>query len=213
MRGFIVFAALFAVLVGTARADQASDLRDKLMAAEEKASSMVMQISAPSLGMTGVGTIVRLPAMAMHMSMATGSTKIEIYMIGQTMYEQLGGSWIRIQMPDMKQLEAMGRTITDKMHVSLAPDVVDGGVTYGAITFESDTATIPGAPVVGPTTQTCTYDKSTFFIHTCTNGPISETMSHYNDSANVVTLPPDAASAPALAPPVLPSPAPSPAAT
>jgi hypothetical protein len=114
-----------------------------------------------------------------------------------------------MQLPDMKSLEAFGKTLSDKMHVTIAPDVTDGGVTYGAITTQIDTAMIPGAPAVGPQTLTCTYDKQTYLMHSCTNGVFTETMSGYNDPANVVTVPADALNAPLTPAPTLPAPAPS----
>lgn len=209
MRAVLACAVMFAVAAASASADEASDIRDKLVAAQEQVHSMTMQFSAPSIGMTGVGTFVRTPAIAVHMTMAEGATKMEMYLVGQTIYQRVGTTpWLRIEWPDVKALQSVGKTINAAMHVTLGADVVDNGVTYGSITMQSDTPLIPGAPAVGPQTQTCTYDKRTFLMHGCSNGVFTETMTGYNDPASTVTLPPDARAAPAASPPPAPPPSP-----
>lgn len=209
MRTLVTTGILFALLAGTVWADDAADVRAKILAAQAGISSMTLQISAPGMGMTGVGTIIRKPSPAMHMAMATGATKVDLFMVGQTLYEHLGGGpWLRMQMPDTSTMESFAKSITDKMHVTLGPDVIENGVTYGVMTTQTDTASIPGAPAVGPATMTCKYDKATFLMHSCTNGVITQTMSGYNDPANVVTLPPEALNAQSAPTPALPVPAP-----
>ena len=224
MRVFSAVAAAAALLAGAsvaAAADTTPDaaaIRAKVTAAQGSVTSFHLVVTGP--GMSGVGTVVTKP-MLMHLEMASGPAIIDMYLDasaknGVTMYQQIGkgGRWTAMVLPGgaalQKTLATMLPAVREKSTVVAAPDVVEGGVTYGAFSVETPTASIPGAPTASPMTMTCTYDKTTYLVHSCSNGIVTQTFSAYNDPANVVTIPPDARSAPTTAFPFAPS-SPSPA--
>jgi hypothetical protein len=129
---------------------------------------------------------------------------MEMYLVGAFAYQRVGTSdWQKRSLPPDRALVDIQGELVDATQLTSIPDVVDGGVTYGAVRLSSNTASVPGAPNVGPLTLTCTYNKTTFLLHACTSPAITESFDAYNDPVNVVTLP-DALSALPDAGPIVP---------
>jgi hypothetical protein len=196
-----------------ARADDAATVQALMRAASEKVHSVRMQISSP-IGMTGISTVVREP-LRMHMEMATGPIKIEMYAADGYFYQRIGDTqWQKRAMPDIASTVGIDftRLMANSTQFTLGPDVTENGTTYGTLNTVIKTDAIAGAPLPPALTLNCSYDKKTYLTHTCTNALITETFVGYDDPANVVTLPPDLANAVDAGPIVLPG-VPAPATT
>jgi hypothetical protein len=195
-------------------ADDAAAIQAKMKAAQAAVQSFRMQISAP--GTTGIATIFNNPK-RMHMRMASGPMTVEMYIADGYVYQNIANTgWKKQLLPAGAALVDIQRAFDGNTAFSVAPDVTDGGVTYGAITLQLSAAPVPGAPPAPPLTITCSYDKQSYLMHACTSTYATETFSGYDDPANVVTLPPELATAidtgpprPQASPPPAASPAPS----
>lgn len=197
--------------VAAGAADDAVAVQAAMKTAQHNVQSFRLDLSSPAAGMTGTGIVTNAPK-RMHLQVASGPMVIEMYLADGYLYQRIGSSaWQKRSVPDGKALLDISAMFNEKVHAELAPDLVDAGATYGAIVLEVDTATIPGAPSVGPMKLTCAYDKTTYLVHTCTNQFFSEKLYDYNDPSNAVTLPPALATAvdagPLFPPPASPAPA------
>jgi hypothetical protein len=200
----IAFATILCGLVTTGPLAAEGDLsvvHGQMRSAMAAVQSFRMQITAP--GATGVATVMTKP-MRLHMQMASGPLTIEMYSADGYLYQNIAKSgWKKQRLPDGAAVIDVQRALDGSTTFAPAADVVDGGVSYGALAMTIPVATIPGAPAGAPITLTCSYDKKTLLMHACSTPLATETFSGYNDPANDVTLPPDLASA-VDAGPVLP---------
>ncbi len=208
-RSAAVAAALLLATSGRlSAADDPAAIQAKMKAAQGAVHSFRMQISGP--GMTGVATIFNSPK-RMHMQMASGPLTIEMYVSDGYAYQNIGKSgWKKQQLPAGSALVDIQRAFDGSTVFAVAPDVTDGGVTYGAISMQLSAVSVPGAPSTPPLTITCSYDKQSYLMHACTSPYATETFSGYDDPANAVSIPPELATA-VDAGPVIPPAASSPA--
>jgi hypothetical protein len=206
--------ALTIGLAGTARADDSSALTAKIASAASRLSSFVIRTSV--LGTTGVSTRMTFVRPLRMKSLTTfGNLTIETYLVDGTVYmhsPMIG--WRKMSVTQAKA-SAQSMNIADTLKsqkVTYLPDRQEDGVVVGAFQIESKlpamNSTLPAAgppAATAPATQmtTCTFDKSTYRMQTCTNSLMTMTYSNFNDPANVVELPADAKDAEPL---VMPTP-------
>jgi hypothetical protein len=192
-------------------ADDPAAIQAKMKAAQAAVQSFRMQISAP--GTAGVATVFNNPK-RMHMQLSSGPLTIEMYIADGYAYQNIGNTgWKKQLLPAGAALVDIQRAFDGKTVFAVAPDVTDGGVTYGAITMQLAAAPVPGAPAAPPLTITCSYDKQSYLMHACGSTYATETFSGYDDPANVVTLPPELTTATDAGPMMPHAPPPSPAAS
>jgi len=182
----------------------------QMKAAQAGVQSFRMQLTSPA-GMSGIGTFVTSPK-RMHMEIATGPITIEMYVSDGYSYQNIAKSgWKKQALPPDAALVDVARAFDGNTAFIAAPDVVDAGITYGSITMQLANAPIAGVPASPPLTITCSYDKKTMLMHVCTSPFATETFLGYNDPANVISLPPELATAVDVGP-VFPVASPPPAA-
>jgi len=102
----------------------------------------------------------------------------------------------------------MVRALTDAVHMTVGPDVTEDGVTYGELLVVTDAGMLPGTTTPSMN-LTCRYEKKTFLMHDCKTDIFTERFTGYDDPANVIVLPADAAAAVDGGPVPLPLPLPS----
>jgi hypothetical protein len=208
--------ALLAVLPARLPAfgDDLASIRSAMKTASAGIHSFRIELTS-SLGMNSVITIIREP-IAVHMQ-TTGMLAIETYVTDGTMYMRIGTApWRKQTMPSTAASLDMVRTMTNSSRMTVGPDIVEDGVGYGSLIVQTDAGAIPGLPI--PDLKlTCTYDKVKFLMHDCKaelfNTPFTETFVGYDDPANVVVLPADAANAVEGPPVVFPEASPAPTAS
>ena len=233
---FLAGFALATALAGTASADDLPAVTAQIRSASAALSSFVIEMSIA--GTTGVSSrITYVRPQRMKDVVTLGTMSVESYFIDGTVYIHTPmNGWQKIS-ADSAHTAAQSMNIADALKsakVRYLPDRRENGVTVGVFQVDSKlpsmTSTLPGihpanAPTAAPQTTTCTFDKATHLLRTCSSSLVTMTYSNFNDPANVVELPPEAKNAvplvistpamtPANAPPATgePTPLPSPAA-
>jgi hypothetical protein len=98
-----------------------------------------------------------------------------------------------------------GAPLYNAAEVSLRPDLVENGSTLGVFSLHSKPN--PDGSHFLAMTVTCTYDKTTYLLHTCTRVVPDVAMQQvstygkWNDPSNVVVLPANLPSPPPGPPP------------
>lgn len=116
--------------------------------------------------------------------------------VGDLAYVRIGdGSWTKVQFKPGTS-KALGVSMlagVEHGDATVLPDRSEDGITLGA--FSSVTRGTDPSNASGTATTTCTYDKTTSFLRTCStkigdaSAAIEITYSHWNDPSNVVTAP------------------------
>jgi len=186
-------ASLFALAAGPARADDLATIQTAMKAASANVHSFRIEVTSP-MGMSAVMTVVREPA-RVHMQF-TGLMNVETYTTDGFLYMRLGtAGWKKYATPIPAIKTDVVRSLSEAEHMTVGPDVTENGAVYGSLLVKTDANMLPGVPT--PTAAlTCTYDKRTYLMRACTGDAFSETITGYDDPANAVALPPDAANAP-----------------
>jgi hypothetical protein len=203
-------AILATVPAQPALSDDLASIQSSMTAAYANVRSFRVELALIGLGagMTALMTIEREP-MRMHMVM-NGPMTMENYVTDGFVYMRMGNTgWKKLTLPPAAASLDMVREWTASAHVVAGSDVVEDGVTYGTLDFQSDRAMLPGAAAsLTGLKMTCTYDKKTFLMHDCKSARFTELVVGYNDPANEIALPADLSTAVDMG--VIPLPAPAP---
>ena len=204
-----VAAALMLIPAQPARSDDLESVRSAMKTASAALHSFRIEVAVSMMGMSisTVTTIVREPA-RLHM-VTTGPMSMEMYVVDGFLYTHLGSTaWQKREMPPHGAQLDMVRALTDAVHMTVGPDVTEDGVTYGELLVVTDAGMLPGTTTPSMN-QTCRYEKKTFLMHDCKTDIFTERFTGYDDPANVIVLPADAAAAVDGGPVPLPLPLPS----
>jgi|GEM_PF-3421306 hypothetical protein len=180
--------ALLAAGSAAARADDRATVRSKVSAAMRAAKSYMVTTTAS----TGFSVTTTFAAPDRYHSTLTYSGQVrDVVLIGPVAYISDGAAYRRTDAPpEVVEAQTQLREIPVD---SVLPDKTASGRTWGQFTTTS----------AGPQKDqhlTCTYDKKTYRINDCSNEGLTLTFSHYDDPANVVTIPANlATSAPGAA--------------
>lgn len=207
-------------------ADDGAQVAENIRKAVAAVASFQATMTGPP-GMTAQVTFVRPDRVRNVISV--GSSTAEAIAVGTTTYVRSnGGPWGR---SSNAGTAAAARQLVDSLVSSTSytalPERRENGATVGAFSAALPASFLPVPLKVAtasssdktapPLTVTCTYDKATYLVHTCTMqlpnfpGPLTMTYSKWNDPANVVDVPagqPAAPAAPASASSASPSPSP-----
>ncbi len=189
-------AGIGAVPAWAASGDDLATLQAEMKAADSNVHSMRMQMTSP-MGVNGVTTVDRNPMRAHFEMTGGGPLLIEMYIADGFLYERIGGAaaqWKKHPMPDGLSALDVAKTFADAAHLTLAPDVTEAGVRYGAFDIQMDSAVVPGMPQPPAMKMSCTYDKKTFLVRACKNDFLTEAF-RYNDPSDAVVLPAEVADA------------------
>lgn len=176
----LALAALLAAGTVPARADDdVAAVRAKVAAAMTAAKSFVVTTSAAT-GMTGTMTFVA-PNLY-HSAVVFNRVRRDVVLAGSVAYmsEDDGHTYRKVSAPpELVAAQAELRALpVDK----LLPDKVVNGKTWGQF------ATSSGGPEKDQQ-LTCTYDKATYRVGTCSNAGLLLGFSRYDDPTNVVNVP------------------------
>ena len=181
----LALAALLAAGTAAARADDdVATVRTKIAAAMTAAKSFVVTTSAAT-GMTGSMTFVA-PNLY-HSAVVFNRVRRDVVMVGATAYisEDDGRTYRKVAAPP--ELVAAQAELRALPVDRLLPDKVSGNKTWGQF------ATSSGGPEKDQQ-LTCTYDKTTFRIASCSNAGLLLGFSRYDDPTNAVNVPEPAGS-------------------
>ncbi len=197
VRRLVVAMVLLAAGTLAARADDATALRDNVLAAMAATSSFVMDVANPQ-GIYGSATVQTQLGRA-KVQGSGGPHTLTLYAIGGYVYQQFDGSaWQRRKLPGGSAMLIAPLSATATL--TPQPDARDpAGETFGAFRAVT-TLPIPGVGTIPNVTMDCTYDKATLLLHTCSSQYATLTFHNYNDPKNVVELPAEAKNAAELAP-------------
>ncbi|HEV8020794.1 MAG TPA: hypothetical protein VGP41_05990 [Candidatus Lustribacter sp.] len=200
-----IVAGLAAIPAAAADSTDVATLKAMMKAADANVHSVQTQMS--TMGVSSVFTVLTKP-LREHMQMASGPMAMEMYVADGFIYMRIAnGPWQKHSIPSLDSMVSTLRTFTDTTQVTLDPDVVEDGRSYGVFEMQTPTVAVPGVPPAPAMTMTCTYDKQTYLRHECKTASLTMTF-RYNDPSDVVVLPPDAAAATDAGP--FPFPIPSP---
>jgi hypothetical protein len=208
-----IAAALVLASAQPATSDDLAGVQNALKTATAAVHSFRIDVSVTAMGMnmSTSMTIIREPV-RMHM-LTKGPFLMEMFVSDGFLYMHIGtAAWTKQQLPAASTSLDMMRAITSAVHTTVGPDVTEDGVTYGSLDVQADAGAVPGVPLPAMTLS-CRYDKQTYLMHDCKTDLFTENFSGYNDPANVVVLPADAAGAVAGPPLALPAPSPAPTAS
>ncbi len=171
--------ALLAALPVAARADELTDVRERVQAAMQWARSYVVTTTS----MTGFTvTMTYVAPDRYHSALAYGGAMRDVVLIGPVAYlSDDGGKTYRKTSAPPEVLQAQAQ-LHDVPVERLVPDRLIGGRVWGRFT------TVASGPQKDQY-LTCDYDKRTYRINDCSNGGMTLTFSRYDDPSNAVTVP------------------------
>jgi hypothetical protein len=178
--------ALLALLAAgpvAARADDLATVRVKVSSAMRAAKSFVVTTTAA----TGFSVTMTFAAPdRYHSTLAYNGQGRDVVLVGPVAYVSDGGPYRKTDAPP--EVVAAESQLREVPVDQVLPDKSASGRTWGQFATTS----------AGPQKDqhlTCTYDKKTYRIVDCSNEGMTLTFSHYDDPANIVTIPTNLATA------------------
>ncbi len=178
-------AVLACALTGPARADATTDIQSKVDAAMKGAKSYVVTTLYPAQAYAS--TLVFVAPDRSRVDVAVNASTTDVVTVGGVSYSSKNGATFERASATPDQLSRLRASANVKVG-AVQPDVVVGGVTYGA--FQTT------VPLGTAQTLTCTYDKKTFRLARCSNDDVTQTYDGYDDPKNVVDTPANFVNAP-----------------
>jgi hypothetical protein len=178
--------ALLALLAAgpvAARADDLATVRVKVSSAMRAAKSFVVTTTAAT-GFTVTMTFAAPDRY--HSTLAYNGQGRDVVLIGPVASVSDGGPYRKTDAPP--EVVAAESQLREVPVDQVLPDKIASGRTWGQFSTTS----------AGPQKDqhlTCTYDKKTYRIVDCSNEGMTLTFSHYDDPANIVTIPTNLATA------------------
>ena len=169
---------LLAATAAPARADDLATVRARVGGAMQAAKSFVVTTTAA----TGFSVTMTFAAPdRYHSTLTYNGTNRDVVLVGPVAYVSGDGQTYRKTDAPPEVLAAQSQ-LREVPVDQLLPDRTVGAKTVGRFATTS----------AGPQKDQhliCTYDKKTYRISDCSNEGLSLTFTHYDDPANVVTIP------------------------